>query len=132
MIKNIQHTIGINMTFLNTVKVKLIGILNEIVDPVIYAIGNNTYKLSVVTDNCAVELDLFTDDTDFIDTCEIVKPSVVSFAWRYSCNERSYTRLTGTMYLCDSKVFNEESLHTIGPSEFYPKLMEPLLKLIYG
>ena len=80
MIKNIQHTIGINMTFLNTVKVKLIGILNEIVDPVIYAIGNNTYKLSVVTDNCAVELDLFTDDTDFIDTCEIVKPSVVSFA----------------------------------------------------
>ena len=81
MIKNIQYTTGINMTFLNTVKVKLIGILNEIVDPIIYAVGNNTYKLSVVTDNCAVELDIFTDDSDFTDTCGLVKPSVVSFEW---------------------------------------------------
>lgn len=132
MIKNIQHTTGINMTFLNTIKVKLIGILNEIVDPVIYAIGNNTYKLSVVTDNCAVELDIFTDDSDFTDTCGFVKPSVVSFEWQYSCNECSYTRSTGKMYLCDSKCFNENSLHNIEPSEFYHKLMEPLLKLIYG
>lgn len=132
MIKNIQHTTGINMTFLNTVKVKLIGILNEIVDPVIYAIGNNTYKLSVVTDNCAVELDIFTDDSDFTDTCGLVEPSVLSFEWHYSCNEYPYTCSTGKMYLCDSKSFNENSLHNIEPSEFCHKLTEPLLKLIYG
>lgn len=133
MIKNIQHTIGINMTFLNTVKVKLIGILNEIVDPIIYAVGNNTYKLSVLTDNFAeVVLDIITDDNDFTDNCGLVKPSVVSFEWHHSCNEYPYTRSTGKMYLCDSKCFNENSLHNIEPSEFYDKLMEPLLKLIYG
>lgn len=132
MTKNIQHTTGLNMTFLNTVKVKLIEILKEIVDPVIYAIGNNAYKLSVTTDTCAVELDIFTDDTDFTDNCGLVKPSVVSFEWQYSCNEYSYTRSTGKMYLCDSNVFDEESLHNLEPSEFYSSLTEPLLRLIYG
>lgn len=132
MIKNIQNKTGLNMTFLNTIKVKLIGILSEIVDPIVYAVGDSSYKVCVVTKSCQAELDIFTDDKDFVDDSRQNNSDAVTFEWHYSSTEHSYTRSTGKMYLCDSSAFNEESLHNLEPSELYSTLTTPLLKLIHG
>lgn len=132
MIKDSNKLVGLNLTFLITLNLRMTQLLNEDFELEVYSISNNMFRVSTETQDRSVVLDICTNDSSFSD-CFFASNSNVTFQWRYYKripNIPPYYKCTAKVYLDKSSIFNDESLNKIAPYTFYDRLFMPLEELM--